>query len=315
VIEDGTGQATFTAHRTGSGTVISEPLVVSLKDAGTGLADAAGQGTDYQPINEIVIPAGQNDGSVDVVPINDDEAEDVESIYQSVAAKPVYLLAEAPATAPATNATTQKANIDDDITVKSILVYRSAPYENTGSHNDAFGFDFWDTVEIHGEHLDKVLVQQMIKSSTQLTDWNGQNLSRAQVLDAYGGSPMAAVDSDGSFVLDTGWSWAHLPIVPGTHNGIAKENDHQAHQTQTKHAAVPSGIVEIGMVMTVTRDFQIWTVTDLFSPLLDIDWGYSWTNAGARWPAADNPPEPSCVSTDFGTGVFSNVKTITGLPW
>jgi hypothetical protein len=311
-IEDGSENATFTASRSGGGTVLEEPLTVLLKDAG----GSARPGADYTPPGSITIPGNQTDGSKQVDAINDDEAEGLVEIFLSV--KPqgsLYALAAPPTTAPATNATTAKANKDDDVSVKSIKVLlANPPAGQPGVLNAYYGYNFYIRFSIEGEHLDLVDIRQDVWSRTRMWDTTGQEFAAADVLTtvrAYPGNanaPEALVNTNGEFVLDpspggAGWDWHPMPVDANSKDGTSNsQGDAQTFAINTSDSQIPDGAGgTIHYTYLVSRDMAFnFRTKDRRSnatgpDLKDFQWSYNWTNDPCKWMNGDIPAPPAGV--------------------
>jgi hypothetical protein len=318
VVEDGTGRATFTAHRTGSGTVINQPLVVQLHTTGLGSTDSASEGSDYQPINEITIPAGANDGSVDVVPLNDTDAEGVESIYKSVSASYKYTLAAVPAIPPSTNETTAVAYIDDDVNVQTVQVWRTnwvGDHPENHDFNRFDGYDFSVKIGITGEHLDRIKIEQDVLSKTAMKDYNtGQYYDPSKpedrefilgIVQQKDSDAPPALINNGDYEVDPspgGGSWAQSDIqcILGTHFGRALYGDWQSFGLLTDDNGAG---VKYTQVTTRIMKFKIRLQLPDQGPELDFSWGYSWTNEPCEWTAANGAPVNDCAASNQHGGI------------
>ncbi len=315
-IEDDSTRGSFTLQRdlpTGFNPTYHDPVpatTVGLEVVG-GTATA---GVDFTLASSATIPtSGSSSEPVEVVPIDDPDAEGVETIFASLtqpANGQIYLLAAVPSTAPTTNPTTQKVDLDDDVKVQSITVTRGS------ASNASYGYSFQANIKITGEHLDQVQIRQQIISSTSLIDYDGNNLTRAQVLAKYPDSDPVSVDTNGQWETDTNWAWQNVAVKPDTKNGEANHVDNQLIQ-------VPGGdIVEldathntqINWVAAVTRYFKLETrKATANTALATFDWGYKWNNYNCIWTVATGAPKASCVASHKGIGVFYDIQGITDL--
>jgi hypothetical protein len=235
-----------------------------------------------------------------VVPIDDPDAEGVESIYQSVTAKPTYALAAPPATTPATNETTGKRNIDDDPSVQQVW-YETRAGDNIKREKGVNGYDFGNLIKVIGEHLDKVKVVQLIKTWSELLDTNGNPLGQADVNAFFGASGDGRMThTDGQWVADyVNVDGQPVPMTPtaivvtkANSEGIAMDDSHvlvRPYSTdpnsQRKYIALASHGADFDLVFTKANGQPVKGKKEFI-------WGYTWGNHGYEWTNQDHPPAP-----------------------
>jgi Fibronectin type III domain len=327
-VEDGSGEgAKFTVTRTGDGTVLGDALTVSVVDAIDVDPNAAQSGVRYKPLGDITIPAGLNNGSKDIVPINDNPAEGVQPIYQSVAKKTTYELAAPPAVAPDTNATTAAAAIDDDVAVHEIMVSvmpppaHIEPKENENKFNQ---YHFYVSIEVRGEHLDTVDVSQDILATTEIFDFNGSDMTNDEINSFLGPLIEATGQTYNPILVNSGgWQpdekWDIHPLVPDddTHNGYALEIDDQAFGVGAQQfGSDPDDYMS--QIASTQRKLSLKFVDDLTgAQLAEHNWGYNWTNGDCAWLPGDEPVPPYvCCAVNYkhdAAGTYTGIVGIDGL--
>jgi hypothetical protein len=194
-----------------------------------------------------------------------------------------------------------------------ISAIRVAYVPDSGT-NDAQGVSFWVKVSVVGQNLDCGEIRQLIKSSTTWKNWDGTNMTPAEIANETGGDPNAT-NTDGKFVVDSNWDWQALPAE----GNEATIKDGQLINVTNRQVAVGKrSYVEVRLA-TVSRSFRIQireTGTDNIVKVFD--WGYEWSNANAAWTDNTKPPSlPGEHVALYGSadGEFRNVYGLMGVPW
>lgn len=303
--ESATGESadplSFNVHRSGGDP--STPISVTYD-----LSGGASAGTDYNESASGTVSVG-TDATISVTPKDDPDAEGVESVIAKLSgAGSTYLFA--PALAGPVPPPEAQGAIDDNASVSSIVV------EADGGSSHSYGYGFAVVVTVKGEHLDQVQIKQTINASTSLTDYNGANLTRAQVLAQYPDSNPSVVDSDGNWETDEGWDWGGLDVTPDTKNGEATKSDSQLLQVPGAEvvALSPTTNTQINWLAAASNYFKLETrKVGGNATLRSFDWGYQWNNYDAAWSVAAGAPHEPCVASHRGSGQFAGIQGITGL--
>jgi len=301
---EGGNTGEFTITRSGSGSDLNQPLTVQLDSSVTGVPDAATAGADYNALpDSVTIPSGQSSIKLTVNPTNDSDAEGIEVI-------PVSIKPDATYTTDPNHV--GMVNLDDDVSVRTIEV------KARGGVNTSYKYDFVVDVVVTGEHLDRVEIQQLINSSTSLTDFSGRVLTVEETAAQFPNAPANVVNSGGQFVVDSGWGWQGLNVVEGSKNGRAEHADRQLLDLIPRLVDVgPTTQTWICFLAEASNYFQLKTREVGNGPALNsFDWGYKWNNYTSTWIRADGAPEDICASSHKGAvGIFSDVQGISNFQW
>jgi hypothetical protein len=318
-------QGQFVISRTGD---VSNYLDVYFTVGGTAIeGDGTPGNGDYDQLpgsidgqgTFITIPAGQTSVVIDLKPIDDEEAEGVETAEIEIDPAPVsnngpaYVLA---APQPATRAVAV-ANINDNVSVKNVSIGRLVFSPRISG---AVAFAFTNKIDISGEHLDQVEVRMMIKSSTGMKTYEeGRAMTPDEILAKY---PVLTtnpvlLNTGGQFEVDDQWDWQSIDDI-GQNQGVGNKGDEQRFTAPHDTANIQGELFEIAQLSTVQRDFRLefrkkggdGTV------IKTLEWGYKWSNQSRLWPIVANPEPPviACASDSFGAApVFTDVYGHTGI--
>jgi aryl carrier-like protein len=160
-------------------------------------------------------------------------------------------------------------------TVTSVSV--ETTLENQGQWSrKASGFTFKAKIKIQGTGLDSMEIRQLIKSSTTWKDWNGQNMTVAQIM-RDGNIPAwqkKLISTNGKFETDINWDWQ------GLKNRNA-QNTQAIHYDDQAHNVTSIWLNAIGTFQVrraeITRQFKIEIRDKATKQLLAThEWSYTW---------------------------------------
>ncbi len=325
VVEDGTGEASFTATRTGLDPndpahqpILNEALTVDLEDRSYEVLAPevkATWGVDFQLAKTITIPSGGVSQTEYVTPVDDPDGEGVlgvEAFRVSVARSGNYF-ASPPGTQPAVRA----GNVEDNVSIS----LEETTFKFGDPDNGVFekivatnGVAFHNYVRVVGEGLHQVSFLQYMNTSTWMTDFNGA-LATIPFMEALFNVPEGApfISTNREWVLD----WAQLPggqqgPMQPTAIGHLNQEASQGRTVTDSHTLGPNphglhGGFDITYNAGGQRDFRIVFMrsdqNDPQQPLAIFEWGYAWNNNSYVWTAADGAPVAVCASpTRSGAG-------------
>lgn len=290
---------------------LAEPLSVTLEAGANGTAE---WGTDYRLSNTTVqIPAGSTFGQVLLEPIDDPDAEGIETAKVTIGgAGTTYVLAS-------TTQATTRANIDDNVSVSSIRVFVHTAAENR--INKVSGYHFAVTVEVKGEKVDQVEIRQDVRSSTEAWYPDGERMTLEQIIAQFPPeTDPVGFYTGGQYKQDTGWDWGRLHDVAADRStGVRR--DEQRLDWISRTIAYGTGTATGSFPITVRTDYRIsWRKVGTQEEHLGHEWGYSWTNTNLIWPPDHDPAPPpryrwAIDKISNGKGIFEDVHGIDGLPY
>ncbi len=173
----------------------------------------------------------------------------------------------------------------------------------------AYGFSFGVNITVAGKGLGCLQITQLIKANTTMSDLNGVAQTQAQILERYRGSdPVSLFSSD--FVTDTGWAWSDLLETFDCTTVSALKTDRQVFNLENRRVDIDATHYGYeGRLAAITRNFKIQLrLKDQETVRFEKLWGYTWDNKNAEWQGHNT------TRSDIGSGTFSNVVGIEGLP-
>ncbi len=272
-------------------------------------------GVDFQLAKTITIPSGGVSQTEYVTPVDDPDAEGLETIALAAARSGDYFAA-APGERPATTRAAQ----DDNIEVREIKVIVNVTPQNGGIQNENYYYNFYVRIEARGERLQDVELNQRVRSATDIWDFEGTQLSEEDLRDRYDNDPNRphAYNLVNTlwpvFMPDDNWEWQHFDEVREL-GGFALAGDVQTFQVDAVPILLPPLLdAAYSFIATTTRNFLIETrvAGDPLKPLEEHEWKYTWDNTALLWTTPDAPVD-FCTDPRLGRGVFKNVSGIIGL--
>ncbi len=332
-IEDDSARGAFTLQRdlpTGFNPTYHDPIpstTVGLEVVG-GTATA---GVDFTLATSATIPQpAATSQPVEVVPIDDLDAEGIETIFASVvqpANGQIYLLAAVPATAPATNPTTQKVELDDDVSIKSVAIHSiAAPNGQAAVSNGVGGFTFYAAIIVTGERVDRIDIRQDIQADTNMWQFNGDQMTDAQVLTKqreWHGENLSedGLNTGNVFKPDPQGGWddwkSTLEIHPDSKKGVGLSVDIQGFGMGV--GTDPNG-VKFSYIASVTRTMKTrFKNRDTGNEFAPKTWGFTWSNSLCTWTNTENPAPPAGIvvcagsNKNGGKGKFNPIDSVVDL--
>ncbi len=307
VVEDGTGEASFTATRTGLDPndpahqpILNEALTVDLEDRSYEVLAPevkATWGVDFQLAKTITIPSGGVSQTEYVTPVDDPDAEGLETIALAAARSGDYFAA-APGERPATTRAAQ----NDDIKVRSVKLSLFVPPPPLPAPVNAFhGYDFYVSIAVEGERLDQVLYDMDVRSLTQILDFTNNFLGDNAIneyLQQLHNDPAVPFNPN---LVNTGPEYREdyhraALINLDAKKGKSRNTDRQSFGVLP--IAIPgSQEFYCYLVAQVKRDFKMrFYRADNEQQLATKEWGTEWNNAACAWEQGDQPVPPEQIS-------------------
>jgi hypothetical protein len=200
---------------------------------------------------------------------------------------------------PSNVATTQPAPEIDSIDVR---VFTDATHKSSNSNT---GYEFFVLITLKGKNLDEVVVNQLVQSKLDETDFNGKPVSAADLLKEYPAQDGDLIETNGNtYQQDPGWSGYTPPDHINATNTEATWGDDQALQLPGKPSGI-SGVTQ-SVIASLSRQNEIEATQKGSTKILKTqDWSYTWSTDNLRW-TAPNPPSPSCTDSRNGGGKFDS---------
>jgi hypothetical protein len=183
------------------------------------------------------------------------------------------------------------------------------------SWNLSKGFHFQDLVDVKGENLNYVDIEQDINAHLVKEDMHGNVIPPAQfvaITKAAGASALTE-ETQGATEVDDGWAWAPLDCL----SSDKKEAWVVDKQEWNGHGAVCDLLSRSFTVKTATAQaVEAAKIANPANPTpttaKELPWSYDWSSLALR---TTFPNGLTGADPNKGRGTFSNIKTIQGLPW
>jgi hypothetical protein len=287
-------------------------VTVNLESPG----GTATEGEDYESLpRELTFSAGQTIKPIDVNVIDDPDAEDDETIELSLAEGPNYFLGAD----PATRAAPLPVKIGDNASIKQVTV-KGFKAPNIETFNKFNGYKFLARIDVIGERLDLIEVQQEINSSTTVYKSDGTVRTGDDLASIMPANTAKVKYDSGGWAEDAGGAWRAMTPLPNSKNGAVALADFHSLYFAPQAANYGTEQIETAPLFAVTRYLRDnFRKVGAQATVYTFSWGFKWDNYDLAWTAQDPQPRPQGVvsiarsNKDPRKGRFYDIQEISGL--